>query len=650
MRLLVVTALALLAGAAPAWALPSSRVSPLRTDFLDVAHRGASGLAPEHTFAAYDLALALGADVIEQDVAPTADGQLVVLHDDTLDRTTDCTGRPEQKTLAELKRCDAGSWFNERYPSRARPEYVGQRIPTLDEVLTRYGDSVNFYIETKIYENGGELERKTLEALRRHGLEDRAVTDRQVFLQSFLPQHLLRMQAWAPRIPRVFLLQGLLAPVNPVEIAFAQGVGAAGIGPTDVEVTKRFVDDAHAAGLQVHPYTVDEAEDMARLQRLGVDGVFTNRPDVLERRRGLFGAGPSKVLRGRVRSLWRLPASTVAAGPPAGAALAGSLLAGAVAPLPGQPVAGISGIVRDGARGFLVLPDDQWDTPRRAADVQLRVYGVRTAGGRAAVTRTIVLRGPDGTPLTGAQYDPEALARTPDGALWVGEERGPSVLRFTPDGRQTGEPIRLPGLTTPWAQGAWPGNALSPREVGGEAPAKLRPSRGVQGLVWTHGGRRLIALVAGPVIGEADPRTRLLVELDARAMRPTGRRWRFRVAAPGDVAADLARVDDDRVLVVDRDTRGGRDARQKVVLRVDLRRRGVDGHARATPVLDLLELRTAEGRGFAMPFAEVDALTRVPGGVAVANDNDLPFGSARTPGRPDDTEIAVIDPERTLTR
>lgn len=156
--------------AKPAYALPSARVSPLRTDFLDVAHRGASGLAPEHTFAAYDLALSLGADVIEQDVAMTRDGHLIILHDESLDRTTNCSGIPQLMTLAEIKRCDAGSWFNAAHPSRARPEYVGQKVPTLDEVLTRYGDSVNYYIETKIFEDGGNLERKTIELLRKHGL------------------------------------------------------------------------------------------------------------------------------------------------------------------------------------------------------------------------------------------------------------------------------------------------------------------------------------------------------------------------------------------------------------------------------------------------------------------------------------------------
>src|SRR6185436_18987798 len=82
---------------------------------LDIAHRGASGHAPEHTFAAYDRAVKMDADYIEQDLQMTADGVLVVLHDETLDRTTDCTGPVKSKTLAEIKQCDAGSWFSAKF-------------------------------------------------------------------------------------------------------------------------------------------------------------------------------------------------------------------------------------------------------------------------------------------------------------------------------------------------------------------------------------------------------------------------------------------------------------------------------------------------------------------------------------------------------
>src|SRR5919199_3213688 len=101
---------------------------------VNIGHRGASGLAPEHTFASYDLALKLGADYIEQDLQMTKDGVLVVMHDKTLNRTATapeglparyCRGPVIKRTLEQIKQCDVGSWFNEEYPQHAKPGYVG---------------------------------------------------------------------------------------------------------------------------------------------------------------------------------------------------------------------------------------------------------------------------------------------------------------------------------------------------------------------------------------------------------------------------------------------------------------------------------------------------------------------------------------------
>src|SRR5262245_27696218 len=111
---------------------------------LAIAHRGASGYAPEHTFAAYDRALELHADYIEQDLQMTKDGVLVALHDPSLDRTArgdaaNCKGLVIDKTLAQIKTCDFGGWFNEAF--------ANQRIPTLEEVFQRYGKRARYYIE-----------------------------------------------------------------------------------------------------------------------------------------------------------------------------------------------------------------------------------------------------------------------------------------------------------------------------------------------------------------------------------------------------------------------------------------------------------------------------------------------------------------------
>src|SRR5690606_21915603 len=112
---------------------------------------------------------------IEQDLQMTADGVLLVLHDATLDRTARgpaavCTGPVIERTLAEVRECDFGSWFNEARPESANEAFVGLHAPTLDEVFARYGDRVRYYIETKNPEEAPGMEEALLALLRRHGL------------------------------------------------------------------------------------------------------------------------------------------------------------------------------------------------------------------------------------------------------------------------------------------------------------------------------------------------------------------------------------------------------------------------------------------------------------------------------------------------
>lgn len=166
--------------------------TPDNTRVLTIGHRGASGYAPEHTIPAYDLALQMGADYIEQDLQLTKDGVLVVLHDETLDRTArsseeNCTGSVIDKTLEQIKTCDAGSWFNEENPQNAREEYVGLEIPTLEEVFLRYGSGVNYYIETKNPDEAPGMEEQLLRLMDEYGLTGPAAEWRQVLIQSHEP-------------------------------------------------------------------------------------------------------------------------------------------------------------------------------------------------------------------------------------------------------------------------------------------------------------------------------------------------------------------------------------------------------------------------------------------------------------------------------
>ena len=248
---------------------------------LVIAHRGASAYAPEHTIAAYDLAIDMGADYIEQDVQMTADGVLVVLHDASLARTArgeagSCSGQVGNKTLAQLKSCDFGSWFNEAYPDRADEAFVGLQIPALAEVFERYGRSVNYYIETKEtnpFDDG--IEQALLGLLRDYELLEPAMQRRQVLIQSFHRRSLTRMHALEPGLP---LIQLANAGTARLMLSAASQI-AVGIGPSLGDVDADFIEDAHALGLDVHPYTVNSEEDLQRMIELCVDGAFSNFPD-----------------------------------------------------------------------------------------------------------------------------------------------------------------------------------------------------------------------------------------------------------------------------------------------------------------------------------------------------------------------------------
>lgn len=255
---------------------------------LNVGHRGASGRAPEHTLASYDLALSLGADYIEQDLQLTRDGVLVALHDPTLDRTArgpreNCTGLVIEKTLAQLQTCDVGSWFNERFPAHARAEYVGLRIPTLEQVFARYRHRTNYYIETKNPEAAPLMEEKLLALLGAYQLREPAIARRQVLIQSFSQASLLKLHALDPALPLIQLLGGpanTSAAVRATLDAVRQY--AVGIGPSTSAVDAALVAAAHARCLDVHPYTVNDRAEMRALVALGVDGMFTNFPDRLD--------------------------------------------------------------------------------------------------------------------------------------------------------------------------------------------------------------------------------------------------------------------------------------------------------------------------------------------------------------------------------
>jgi glycerophosphoryl diester phosphodiesterase len=294
----------------------SDRRTPARA--FVIAHRGASAYAPEHTLAAYRLAMEQGADYVEQDLTLTKDGVLICLHDDTLERTTDVEarfpdravteagvdGQPVKRwyandfTLAEIETLDAGSWFDARF--------AGARIVTFEEAIALTKGKAGIFPELKsparLNARGGvDVERAVADLLTRHGLVGAQVNGRSaVYLQSFEEKSVRRLAAILPTVPRTFLVgdaAGAARWLTPEGLREVKTFATA-VSPSRplIEARPALVAEAHAAGLAVVPYTFRQARGTGPAERdaavaamrrfigdLKVDGLFTDNPDLFPR-------------------------------------------------------------------------------------------------------------------------------------------------------------------------------------------------------------------------------------------------------------------------------------------------------------------------------------------------------------------------------
>ena len=224
---------------------------------LNIAHRGASGTSPENTLAAFRAAIAAGAAMCELDVQVTLDHALVVIHDETVDRTTDGQGAVKEMTLAELKRLDAGVRFSATAPR-------GEPIPTLDEVFAVTAGKCALNIELK----SGEVEKEVVFLMRKWKALETSM------ISSFDWGRLARM-----REHEVAVRIGVLAEKNvPRMLDAAARLSAYAINPRFDLVTRELCDMAHARALKVLVWTVDAPELMRLLIGWGVDGIMTNYP------------------------------------------------------------------------------------------------------------------------------------------------------------------------------------------------------------------------------------------------------------------------------------------------------------------------------------------------------------------------------------
>ncbi len=238
----------------------------------NVAHRGAAGYAPENTIAGFDLAVDMKADYIEIDVQRSKDGELVVIHDTTVDRTTDGTGKVGDLTLEQLQSLDAGSWKGEKF--------AGEPIPTFEEILDRYHGKVGILIELKAPELYPGIEGQVAEALKERNLDK--PQNEKIILQSFNFESMKKMDQLLPEVP-VGVLTSNRALTTPEELKEISTY-AEWFNPSYGIVTEEVVNEVHAQGMQIGSWTVRSQEAADFLFDMKVDAIITDYPDYVDPR------------------------------------------------------------------------------------------------------------------------------------------------------------------------------------------------------------------------------------------------------------------------------------------------------------------------------------------------------------------------------
>lgn len=254
-------------------------------NLLNIAHQGGEQVWPSNTFLAHQNAVELGVDILEMDTHQTADGVFVLIHDDTVDRTTDGHGRVDQMTFAEIQTLDAGYyWTNDdgqTYPFRGQ----GIQIPAITDIFDAFPEMM---LNVEIKPNSAEVAVAFCQLIQEYNLTEK------VLVASF---HDNSMTAFRQACPEVATSM-TQSEIQPFWILNVLGLGALYQAPAEAfqvpetavlpvlgevtVLTERFVRNAHKHNIMVHVWTINEADDMARLAELGLDGIITDRPDLLQ--------------------------------------------------------------------------------------------------------------------------------------------------------------------------------------------------------------------------------------------------------------------------------------------------------------------------------------------------------------------------------
>ena len=232
---------------------------------LVFGHRGAMARAPMNTLAAFELARQQGADGIELDVHLSRDGQLVVIHDDTVDATTDGRGKVGELPWSELKRLDAGSWFS--------ADFAGERIPALDEVFDACGKDLFINVEIKApLDSVALLEQRLADCVRRHSLRERLI------VSCFDPAMLRRVHGLMPMVMTGFLYQPDMSAATELPLKQLRREAR---HPRHDMVDESYMRWARGLGFYVNVWTVNEAGRALELARLGVNAIITDDPALI---------------------------------------------------------------------------------------------------------------------------------------------------------------------------------------------------------------------------------------------------------------------------------------------------------------------------------------------------------------------------------
>ncbi|MGZ9816324.1 glycerophosphodiester phosphodiesterase [Peribacillus simplex] len=232
---------------------------------LKIGHRGASGYCPENTMASYNKAIELGADFLEVDINLSKDDVLVVLHDPTLDRTTNGKGNIRDYTAAELKELDAGSWYHSCYKN--------EKIPLLSEVLENFGSEVGILIELKHPSSYPGIEQKLAEELGK--FQEYSTSKSRIMVHSFDMESMKRFHQLMPDIPVGVLIKRRINDQKLKEIAEF----ASFLNPKQTILSTKLQMQIQKHGMKVYTWTVNNKKQIRMFKKMQLDGIISDFPD-----------------------------------------------------------------------------------------------------------------------------------------------------------------------------------------------------------------------------------------------------------------------------------------------------------------------------------------------------------------------------------